>query len=200
MLLRDAFNTFQVDILGILDTRYLLSTKHTLTRRWGTWYRVCWGRTSARSSRPCRWCTRRCAGDCRQSAVVQNHYSCKSTISSQAWVGSGENVDCVRHKARMHVTSPDWRQHTSSSSALPASSPLIAWWTLNIGGLYSALFRNRVFSCIIEQFSAELNHRFFTPPTAFYWMIMGLRMDQQELECKIFWSHTRKNVQNFAQH
>ena len=63
-----------------------------------------------------------------------------------------------------------------------------------------ALFRSSVFSCIIEQFSAELNHRFFTPPTAFYWMIMGLRMDQQELEFKIFWSHTRKNVQNFAQH
>ena len=88
MLLRDAFNTFQVDILGILDTRYLLSTKHTLTRRWGTWYRVCWGRTSARSSRPCRWCTRRCAGDCRRSAVVQCLYSCKSTV------GSGENVCC----------------------------------------------------------------------------------------------------------
>ena len=88
MLLRDAFNTFQVDILGILDTRYLLSTKHTLTRRWGTWCRVCWGRTSARSSRPCRWCTRRCAGDCRRSAVVQNLYSCKSTV------GSGENVCC----------------------------------------------------------------------------------------------------------
>ena len=145
MLLRDAFNTFQVDILGILDIRYLLSTKHTLTRRWGTWYRVCWGRTSARSSRPCRWCTRRCAGDCRRSAVVQCLYSCKSTISAQAWIqdpvlgGSRENVGCVRHKARMHVTSPDWRQHTSSSSALPASSLLIGWWTLNIEGLYSAL-------------------------------------------------------------
>ena len=75
--------------------------------------------------------------------------------------GSRENVGCVRHKARMHVTSPDWRQHTSSSSALPASSPLIAWWTLNIGGLYSALLRSIVLSCIIEQFSTELNHRFF---------------------------------------